>query len=101
VSCMTWRANPRPHQIDGAAVGGRRGPAEIIAGVIGATGCHELHGGHDAGGAAAGHRAAHRRGPGAYTRPRLVSTRAVSDAKHTLHTPYYPLTPPKHLLNNP
>jgi len=39
---------------------------------------------------------------GAYTRPLLSSTRAISDTKHTLTTPYYPLTPPKrpHPLNN-
>ena len=43
MSCTTWRAmSPRHYQIDGAAVGGRRGPAEIIAGVVGATGCHDV-----------------------------------------------------------
>ena len=27
--------------------------------------------------------------------------RAVSDTKYTLHTPLYPVTPPKHPLNTP
>ena len=38
---------------------------------------------------------------GAYTRPLFSSTGAVSDTKHTLYNPYYPLTPPKHLFYNP
>ena len=38
---------------------------------------------------------------GAYPRPLFSSTRAVYDTKkYTLNTPSYPLTPPKHLLNN-
>jgi hypothetical protein len=78
VSCMTSRAmSPRSNQIDGAAVGGRGGPPEIVPSFVGATRRHELHGSDDASGAAAGHCAAHRRGPGAYTRPVFSSTLAA------------------------
>jgi len=38
---------------------------------------------------------------GAYARPLFSSTSAVSDAKYTLHTPYFPLSPPVNSLNNP
>jgi hypothetical protein len=36
---------------------------------------------------------------GAYTRPLLSSTCAVSNTKYTLNTPQYPLTLHKHPLN--
>ena len=38
---------------------------------------------------------------GAYPRPLLSSTSAVSDTKYTPDTPFYPLTPPRYLLNDP
>jgi hypothetical protein len=38
---------------------------------------------------------------GAYTRPSVSSTWAISDTKYTLNTPSYPPIPPEHPLNNP